>query len=33
MVDHFHMVLSIPPKLSVSHVVGYKQLDRLLLTK
>lgn len=23
MVDHVHMMLSIPPKLSVSHVVGY----------
>ena len=23
MLDHVHMMLSIPPKLSVSHVVGY----------
>ena len=23
MVDHVHMMISIPPKLSVSHVVGY----------
>ena len=23
MVDHVHMMLSIPPKLAVSHVVGY----------
>ena len=23
MMDHVHMMLSIPPKLSVSHVVGY----------
>ena len=23
MIDHVHMCLSIPPKLSVSHVVGY----------
>jgi len=23
MLDHVHMMLSIPPKLSVAHVVGY----------